>query len=134
MDSFENVLLNIIIILHICFILFVVVTPFIGNNYFLFLHAIVVPFIMLHWYINDNNCVLTLLEKEFRYRVYGTVPDPNECFTHRIIAPVYDFANDNENQSSFIYIITIILWVISLSRLYYNYKTGKLNSIDDLKF
>lgn len=117
---------------HFAFVLFVVLTPFIGNNYFLILHAITIPFIMAHWYLNDNNCALTLMEKQIRRQLYGTEPDPNDCFTYNLIAPIYDFKKNNSDMSSLIYIITTGLWLITLGRLYYNYHEGKLNKLEDI--
>ena len=128
----EKLLLYIVILLHALFVMFVVVTPFYGNNYFLMLHAIIVPFVMFHWYLNDNTCALTLMEQKIRQNLYGSVPDPNDCFTYRLIAPVYDFKKNNSDNSSVIYIITIALWFYTLLRLYLNNRNGKLSSLDDL--
>lgn len=125
-------ILYLIVVLHFMFILFVVLTPFIGNNYFLILHAIVVPFMMAHWYTNDNNCALTMMEKKIRKNLYGEEPDPNDCFTYNLIAPVYDFKKNNNDMSTIIYLVTISLWVYTLLRLYTNYKQGKLSSLQDL--
>ena len=117
--------------MHFVFVMFVILTPFLGNNYFLLLHACVVPFMMLHWYTNDNNCALTLMEKKIRCNLYGTEPDPNECFTYNLIAPVYDFKKNNYDMSTIIYLITISLWGYTLLRLYSN-KDGKLSKTEDL--
>ena len=87
----NDILLNFIVLLHLLFVLFVVITPFIGNNYFLLMHSIVIPFVMAHWYLNDNTCFLTVMETSFRYKLYGKIPDPNNCFSYRLIAPIYDF-------------------------------------------
>jgi len=127
----NELLLYLIIILHFIFVMFVVLVPFIGNNYFLLLHAIFVPFMMAHWLANDNNCVLTVMEKQIRYNLYGTIPDPEECFTYNLIAPVYDFKKNNDDMSGFIYTITISLWLFTLYRLYSNYLNGKLSKIED---
>jgi len=128
----NEAMLYLIIILHFAFVVFVVVTPFIGNNYFLLLHAIIVPFMMAHWYTNDNNCALTLIEKKIRYNLYGVEPDPNDCFTYNLIAPIYDFKKNNNDFSSVIYLITIGLWAYTLLRLYKNYQDGKLCKLTDL--
>lgn len=125
-------MLYMIIVLHFVFILFVVLTPFIGNNYFLILHAIIVPFIMAHWYTNDNNCALTMMEKKIRQNLYGEEPDPNDCFTYNLIAPVYDFKKNNNDMSTIIYLVTIGLWGYTLLRLYTNYRDGKLSKLEDL--
>ena len=128
----NELILDLIILLHFAFVLFVVLTPFIGNNYFLVLHAITVPFMMAHWVTNDNTCALTVMEKQIRYNLYGEPPDPNDCFTYKLIAPVYDFKKNNSDSSGFIYLITIILLLITLFRLYSNYKEGKLCKLEHL--
>lgn len=125
-------MLYMIVVLHFMFVLFIVLTPFIGNNYFLVLHAIVVPFVMIHWYTNDNNCALTMMEKKIRKNLYGEEPDPNDCFTYNLIAPVYDFKKNNNDMSTLIYLVTFCLWGYTLLRLYTNYRDGKLNSLQDL--
>jgi hypothetical protein len=84
-----------------------------------------------HWLANDNNCVLTVMEKQIRYNLYGTIPDPEDCFTYNLIAPVYDFKKNNADMSGFIYVITISLWLFTLYRLYSNYMNGKLSKIED---
>lgn len=128
----NELMLYLIVVLHFVFVLFVILTPFIGNNYFLLLHALIVPFMMLHWYTNDNNCGLTLMEKKIRLNLYGMEPDPNDCFTYNLIAPVYDFKKNNDDMSFIIYLITIALWGYTLLRLYSNYRDGKLSKVEDL--
>lgn len=125
-------ILILIVILHFLFIVFVTVTPFIGNNYFLILHAITVPFMMAHWYANDNNCALTLMEKKIRHKLYGTEPNPDDCFTFNLIAPIYDFKKNNNDASFIIYLVTILLWFYTIYRLYSNYRNGKLSKLEDI--
>lgn len=125
-------MLYLIIVLHFVFVLFIVLAPFVGNNYLLIMHAIIVPFMMAHWYTNDNNCALTMMEKKIRKNLYGEEPDPNECFTYNLIAPVYDFKKNNNDLSTIIYIVTFCLWGYTLLKLYSNYKNGKLAKLEDL--
>ena len=124
--------LNIIITIHLFFVVFVIIAPFIGNNYFLILHAVIIPFMMAHWYLNDNNCALTIMEKKLRQSLYGEIPDPYDCFTHNLIAPIYDFKKNNQDISMYIYIITIALWSYSCWRLYINWTNGRLSNLDHL--
>jgi hypothetical protein len=124
-------LLSLVLGLHMLFVLFVVLTPFFGTAYFLLMHLIIVPFMVAHWYVNDNTCVLTLIEQHLRKKIYGT-SDPMDCFTYRLIAPVYDFKKNNQNMSGVIYTITIVLWLYTVTRLYRRYKQGKLACLYDL--
>lgn len=124
-------LLKFITLVHLLLVLFIIIAPFLGMNYFLLLHAIIVPFIVMHWVFNDNTCALTLLEKHLKKIVYGEV-DEDECITCQLINPVYDFKKNYETFSIIIYSITIGLWVISAGRLFYRYKTGSISSWPDL--
>jgi len=130
----DSLALVIITILHIIVILFVLITPFTNYNYFLFMHAIIVPFIMLHWYLNNNTCSLTIAEKEIRKRMNGGSKnvDDDECYTYKFIAPIYDFNKNHEEYSKFIYILTSGLWFITLYKLYGKFKDGSIKSFTDL--
>jgi len=127
----NSIILKLIIILHLIFVLFVILVPFIGSNYTLLIHIIIVPVMILHWYTNDNNCALTVMEKKIRKNIYGYDPKPVECFTFNIISPVYDFTKTNYDMAGIIYFVTICLWLFSVYKFYSNYKNGKMNTIRD---
>jgi hypothetical protein len=126
-----KLILDLIVGLHIIFVLFVILTPFYGNNYLLMLHGIAVPFMMLHWVLNDNSCALTIIEKSVREQLYGTV-NSSECFTCRLIEPVYDFKNNYESLSNTIYAVTLGLWLISVYKLTCRFRAGEIRSLKDL--
>uniref|UniRef100_A0A6C0EB64 Uncharacterized protein n=1 Tax=viral metagenome TaxID=1070528 RepID=A0A6C0EB64_9ZZZZ len=121
----HKLLLYLIMLLHSLYILFVVVTPFTNSIQLLMLHSVMIPFMILHWLTNNNTCALTIIEHSLRKRIYGT-DDVNECFTYRLITPIYDFKMNNEDFSSFIILVTIVLWFMSLSKLYKMYKNGDI--------
>ena len=121
-----------IVALHIAFILFVVLTPFMTDYRLMLLHIIIVPFMMAHWYVNDNTCALTLLENQIRSKLYGETPNNNDMFMYRLIAPVYDFKKNNEDLSHVIYVITIILWLLSCFRFYRHVKQKDLKNFSDI--
>ena len=122
----------IIAILHISFVSFVITIPFIGSNYLLLLHAIVVPFMIFHWIVNNNTCALTIIENQLRCTISGVKKPISEAFTYKLIAPVYDFNKDNAQYSKTIYILTISLWFITMGRIYYKYHTGEIKSFKDM--
>ncbi len=124
-------LLNIITLLHIIYIIFVVIVPFTNSNYFLFLHAILIPFMMFHWMCNNNTCAITLIEKTARKKLYND-DNKDDCITCKIIEPVYDFTNNYKKYSKIIYTITIILWFISMGKLFFKYKSGEISKMQDL--
>ncbi len=127
----STILANIILVLHVLYILFVILVPFSNSNYLLFLHVIIVPFMILHWILNDNSCFLTLVEKYLRTG-NGFSKDNKDCFTCKLIEPVYDFEKNHKNFSDLIYIVTVFLWVFSFTKLYNKYTSGQINNLRDL--
>lgn len=126
-----DILLKIVSLLHVLFVIFVIVTPFINSNYFLMMHIIFLPFMMLHWFCNDNTCILTVVEKYLKRKLYGKI-DEEECLTCKLIEPVYDFRKNYAQFTVIIYTITILLWLISVGRMTYKYKSGEITSYIDL--
>ena len=127
----KDILLKLITFLHVIFVLFVVVTPFTNSNYFLFVHAIFIPFLLLHWILNNNTCMLTIVERKLRKEL-GKNTDENDCFTCKLIEPIYDFSKNYKTFSIIIYTITILLWLISLGKLVWKYKNNQITSYKDL--
>ncbi|AYV78464.1 MAG: hypothetical protein Edafosvirus14_11 [Edafosvirus sp.] len=124
--------LNVIWILHILIIIFIIGAPFTNSNYILFVHFIFVPFMILHWVLNDNTCVLTIIEKRIRKQLYGKEVDGNECYTGKLIEPIYDFKKNYQTLSVLIYVVVIGLWLITTYKLYNKYQNGELSNCKDL--
>jgi len=88
---------------------------------------------MLHWILNDNTCVLTLIEKKIRTHINGGIQvNDMECFTCQLINPIYDFRSNYDDYSTLIYLLTILLWLISISKLFYKYCNGNIKTLLDL--
>lgn len=132
MTIINDSIILLITILHVLVVLFVVIAPFSNSNYLLTMHIILIPFIVLHWILNNNTCSLTLAEKYIREISYGIKSDDKDCFVYQFIAPIYDFNKDHEAYSNFIYLFTFVLWGISVHNLNYKIITGKINSFQDL--
>ena len=127
-------LLKLIMVIHVLFLLFLFIVPFTNSNYLLLIHVIIAPFIMIHWLLNDNTCALTMMEKYVRQQMYGSdasVKD-EDCFTCRIIDPIYKFTDNYSSNSWIPYAILTILWLISLSKLIYKFRVGEITSFYDL--
>lgn len=127
----DSLILHTITLLHIIFLIFIIITPFSNSNYFLLVHSIIVPFLLLHWITNNNTCALTAIERFYRRKKYKNKYKDEDCFTCRLIEPIYDL-NKSENLSNiFLYAITISLGTYSSFKLYKKYKSGKINNIKD---
>jgi len=83
-----NILANIIAFLHLLFIIFVTTTPFMTDNPFILLYyCFILFFVMVHWYLNNDTCVLTLLESRLR----GKKDD--DTFMGKLIKPIYNISD-----------------------------------------
>ncbi len=127
-------LLYLIIALHTILILFIVVIPFIGKNYLLFLHAITGFTILLHWIFNNNVCSLTIIEYKLREIVSGKPVNRDSCFMARLIEPIYDFKKNHHSRRIFLYTMLIGLIFMSIYKLRRNYKEGRLKNLFDFYF
>ncbi len=132
--SFINESLSVLInVLHLVIIVFVVAVPFSNSNYLLMLHVIVVPFIILHWLLNNNTCCLTLMEKYIREKTTsGGKVNAEDCFSYKLISPIYDFNNNFSNFSLFTYALTFGLWTISVYNLGTKFYNGEIKNVGDL--
>ena len=124
----QRVLLTLVALMHVLFILFIVITPFTDSNYLLLLHAVLIPFMIIHWIMNDNTCVLTMIERSLKKSLYKDNYSEENCFTCRLIEPVYNFVDDNKKFSTIIYIFVIVLWMISTGKLLNKYRTGEIDN------
>ena len=120
---------SVINVLHVLFILFVILAPFSGSNYMMVLQIIILPFIMVHWALEDHTCSIVFVEKKINTLLFNY---NKKGFFANLIEPVYDFKKDYKIYATYIYIITIILWGLSIRHLYMKYKNGKINNMNDL--
>lgn len=131
----KEIILQLIRFIHYIFVLFIIGAPFIGSNYILLLHAIIVPFMMIHWICNNNTCALTIVERTLRKQINKNKVDKDieeDCITCKMIEPIYDFNKNYKAFSVGIYLITIGLFLISSGRLLYRYEKGSINNFSDL--
>ena len=105
---FANVLASVICIIHIIIFCLIFIIPFTNSNYLLFSYILIVPFIEMHWVMN------------------------NECFTNKILSPIYKFPNNNESLSMISYFTINILICIVICKLINKYKTGEIREFNDL--
>jgi hypothetical protein len=114
----------IIQLIHILVRIFLVVTPFVGDEYFLSMHAVTIPFVMLHWYTNQTVCALTEMEKlvsgnKEEDTFFGQIFVPiykNESFVGTILKPVYA-VRDKDEEKRLVWVGLSMLWFITLYRL-----------------
>ena len=129
----RRILLAIFKILHIIFFTFVILGPFTNSNYILLLHSIFIPFLLVHWVFNDNTCAITTVEKIIKKSIKKEKYDKEkDCLTCKLIDPVFDFRKNNMSRSTFIYTVTIVLWLITIISLKMKIDKGEIAGWMDL--
>lgn len=126
----NTLIIKLIQIIHIIFILFVIGVPFINSKYLLMLHSIFIPFLILHWLTNNNTCCLTMTEKYLRG--IKNKKDEDECFTCRLINPIFNFKLKDKDINKYLYMLVISLWIISIFKLSYKVNSGEIKTWRDL--
>lgn len=96
--------------LHFGFVAFMALAPFLGNRYALVLHAVITPFLWLHWILNDDTCVLTLLEKHLR----GLEHDDHSFF-YNLVSPVYKVKDGDVRTAC--WVASVLLWLVTLTKV-----------------
>ena len=119
-------------ILHALLIGFVVITPIMNDPHLLLLHAVIVPFIILHWIANNNTCALSTLEMYLKNKNFDQKNNREDCFTCNIFDPIYDFRKNYNKFTTMIYLITLLLWLIGIRKLMEQCNEGVFSSWYDL--
>ena len=114
----DDIIKNIIWILHFLIALFFIFGPFIFNDKkFVLIYLICSIFLLLHWITNNNTCFLTTLES--LYFNYDKELISKKGFFNRLINPVYDI---NDTNLYILLIMAIIFTLIKyLKKIDYNY-------------
>lgn len=110
-----DLLANVVWLLHVLFVLWVVITPFTSSHQALLMHLILLPFIFVHWILNDDTCALTLAEMKLR----GLDPDQcSESFFFNLVSPIYKIRD--ESVRSLAWALAVGLWLVTAYRVYNN--------------
>ena len=102
-------------VLHYLILVFSVFAPIFGNEFWLTIHAMAMPTMMVHWITNQNACSLTLLEA----KLLGKECD--KTFIAEVLYPFFSMNND-----SVIYTLAFVWWLISLYKLKTQYNFALL--------
>lgn len=100
-------------LVHLALIGFVVLAPFASDRHAVVAHLLLVPFLWIHWLLNDDTCFLTLVECRLR----GL--EQSQSFMHSLVSPVYKIRDDDLATLS--WIASVALWLVSLARVVGNF-------------
>lgn len=102
-------LANVVWLLHAVFLVWIMVAPFTGSEPMLVLHLVVVPFLWFHWWMNDDTCALTMVERQLR----GVQSE--DSFFHNLVSPVYKIRDKDARVVS--WVISLLLWLVTVSKV-----------------
>ena len=106
--------MNWVFIIHALFIVGFIITPFLTNDPMMLLLHIIIGFgIIVHWLLNSNMCVVTLLE----HKLFNTPID--QTFTNRLIGKFFDIKDFH------IQFVTYFCLTFSIIKLYVLYKNNQ---------
>lgn len=84
----RDICANIVWFIHLVIVLLIVGVPFTNQKVLLKKYVIVIPFLIVHWIMNDDTCALTILEKKLRN------VSKDEAFIQKVVSPIYKIPND----------------------------------------
>ncbi len=95
--------------LHLALVAFAVWAPFSGSDAALAMPLLLMPFLWLHWALNDDTCALTLLEARLR----GV--DASSSFVHSVVSPVYKIRDEHARVAA--WGASVGLWLVTATRV-----------------
>ena len=94
--------------IHTLVVVWALVSPFSKWKFLRVSYVIFAPFLMLHWLLNDDTCVLTKLECAAR-----GLDDCSDSYVHRIVSPVYKISDASMRTAAWTF--TIVAWAYAAS-------------------
>ena len=101
-------------LVHVLFIVFFTVTPFLPLSLFPevhILHLATGPLLFLHWLMNSDECCLTQLECAVTGKAKG------ESFFHAMVSPMYHQSSDGDVRK-IVWVVSVLLWLITCVKVY----------------
>lgn len=95
---------------HVLVVAFACCAPWSSVPWVVAMHAILMPFMWVHWLLNDDTCALSQLEAHFRGVPVGS------SFVHRLVSPLYMVHEQDVNAS--VWLVSVALWCVSVYRLF----------------
>lgn len=102
----STVALYTIKVIHLIFIFYVILTPFMTDNkLFLFLYVMILLCTILHWKMASDKCILTLIEQKISGR------ESDDTFIGKVVSPVYTITSEDIKNT------TLVLLLIGIFKL-----------------
>ena len=106
----KTLVANIIYYFHLALMLSGFIIPFSSDIFKLRAYSLVIPFLLLHWSMNDDTCAFTVIEQYLRGE-----QDKHKTFIGRVMKGVYILPD--EDWSKILKMAYFSLWVLVQWRL-----------------
>jgi hypothetical protein len=108
-NCYSDIMDKVIFYIHLILYIAAIITPFVAPKEILQMYSLTIPFLFLHWSLNDDTCVLTTLEQ------YMTGNEKHETFTGKLMKDIYTMPDNEYGKISKTLFFT--LWLITQYRL-----------------
>jgi len=133
----KNILNELVKISHVLLLFFLIFGIFLPPKYLPY-YLFIYPAIYVHWYFNDNQCMLTELESHFDQK-YLNINNPEEV-RHYKYKDIFEslkkmniYFDSIDTCTSYLYNIIFVCWIVGLIRLLHYYKKNIYNALLLLK-
>jgi hypothetical protein len=101
---------NLVWLLHVLIVIAAVTVPFSDDDTMLAAYVFMIPFLWMHWLMNDDTCALTALECRLR-----GLESSGESFIYKVVSPVYKIKN--AQVKSLAWWGSVALWALAVYRV-----------------
>jgi hypothetical protein len=132
-----DLLQKVITILHISLIVLFIIGPFLPGKYLIY-YLFLWPATYIHWYFNDNKCMLTELESHFDQK-YVNLNNDEEVYHYKYInilemlKKINIYFDGADSFTSYLYNIFFICWIVGFIRFLNYYKKDIFNAWSVIK-
>jgi hypothetical protein len=133
----ENVLREIVRFSHLLLLFVLIFGVFLPPKYLIYF-LFLLPAIYIHWYFNDNKCMLTELESHFDQK-YVNLNNDEEVYHYKYInilemlKKINIYFDGADSFTSYLYNIFYICWIVGFIRFLNYYKKNIFNAWSVIK-
>ena len=106
---------SIIGFIHLLCLVFLVF-GFLFNSPITYVHLLAIPLVIVQWWFNNNQCILTQLQNKFNTKIEDPFENLEGNFTRDLLSKVGLTLTDKQLQI-LIYAVLFISWTLSLKKL-----------------
>jgi|LakMenEpi03Aug12_release.lakeMendotaPanAssembly.Ray.scaffolds.fasta_scaffold857175_1 hypothetical protein len=133
----DTILSKVVRYIHYAFMLVLVFGVFLPGKYLIYF-LFLLPAIYIHWYFNDNRCMLTELESYFDQK-HVNLNNDDEVYHYKYInvlemlKKINIYFDSADSFTSYLYNIFFICWVVGFIRFLNYYKKDIFNTWSVIK-